>query len=124
MSHRDILTTLIFDTIYNTTKLIGNSTKPLCHTRIYTNNATVSKYIGITYHLSLSLWLYSPLNRGRFFGFLLYIQSVGLLGRRSARREASTCTQNNKNIREAHTYIHASNGIRTNDPNDRAGEGG
>jgi hypothetical protein len=31
--------------------------------------------------VSLSLWLYSPLDLGRFFRFLIYIQSVGLLGR-------------------------------------------
>jgi hypothetical protein len=28
-----------------------------------------------------SLWLYSPLDLGRFFSFLIYTQSVGLLGR-------------------------------------------
>jgi hypothetical protein len=32
-------------------------------------------------NLSLSLWLYSPLDLGRFFSFLIYTQSVGLLGR-------------------------------------------
>jgi hypothetical protein len=31
--------------------------------------------------LSLSLWLYSSLDHGRFFSFLTYTQSVGLLGR-------------------------------------------
>jgi hypothetical protein len=29
----------------------------------------------------LSLWLYGPLDLGRFFSFLIYTQSVGLLGR-------------------------------------------
>jgi hypothetical protein len=35
----------------------------------------------LTTHLYLSLWLYSPLDLGRFFSFLIYTQSVGLLGR-------------------------------------------
>jgi hypothetical protein len=32
-------------------------------------------------YFSLSLWLYSPSDLGRFFSFLIYTQSVGLLGR-------------------------------------------
>jgi hypothetical protein len=32
-------------------------------------------------YISLSLWLYSPLDLGRFFSFLICTQSVGLLGR-------------------------------------------
>jgi hypothetical protein len=35
---------------------------------------------------------------GRFFNFLIYTQSVGLLGRGSARRKAAIYTQNNINI--------------------------
>jgi hypothetical protein len=34
---------------------------------------------------------------GRLFNFLIYTQSVGLLGRRSACRKAATYTQNNIN---------------------------
>jgi hypothetical protein len=33
------------------------------------------------YSLSLYIWLYSPLDLDRFFSFLIYTQSVGLLGR-------------------------------------------
>jgi hypothetical protein len=32
---------------------------------------------------------------GRFFSFLIYTQSVGLLGRGLARRKDATCTYNN-----------------------------
>jgi hypothetical protein len=31
--------------------------------------------------MSLYLWLYSPLELCRFFSFLIYIHSIGLLGR-------------------------------------------
>jgi hypothetical protein len=38
--------------------------------------------ICLSIHLSVCLWLYSPLlDLGRFFSFLIYTQSVGLLGR-------------------------------------------
>jgi hypothetical protein len=48
--------------------------------------------------LSVYRLLYSPLlGLDRFFSFLIYIQSVGLLGRGSARRKAATYTQNNTN---------------------------
>jgi hypothetical protein len=52
------------------------------------------------------------------FQFLeLFTQSVGLLGRGSARRKAATCTQNSTNIEQTQTNIHASSVIRTHDPN-------
>jgi hypothetical protein len=50
-----------------------------------------------THYLSLSLWLYSPLDLDRFFSFLIYTPFVGLLGRGSARRKAATYTQNHIN---------------------------
>jgi hypothetical protein len=68
--------------------------------------------------LSLSLWLYSPLDLGRFF--TSYTQSVGLLGRGSARRKAAACTRDNTEY--THTDIHTLGGIRTHDPSVRAGE--
>jgi hypothetical protein len=45
----------------------------------------------------LFLWLYSPFDLGRFFSFLIYTQSVRLLGRGISRRKAATYTQNNIN---------------------------
>jgi hypothetical protein len=53
-----------------------------------------------------------------------YTQSIGLLGRGSARRKASTYTQNNTNREWTHTDIHAFSGIRTQDHSVRAGEDG
>jgi hypothetical protein len=51
-----------------------------------------------------------------FFSFLIYIQPVGLLGGRSARRKAATYTE------YTHTDIHALSVIRTHDPSVREGE--
>jgi hypothetical protein len=52
-----------------------------------------------------------------------YTQWVGLLGRGSARRKASTYTQSNTNrINPHNTHIHALSAIRTHDPNVRARE--
>jgi hypothetical protein len=67
------------------------------------------------------LWLYSPLlGLGRFVSFLIYTQTVGLLGRETARRKAATYAQNNINTEK--TDIHASSGIRTYDHSVGAGE--
>jgi hypothetical protein len=61
------------------------------------------------------LWLSSPLlDLGRFFSFVISTQSVGLVGRGSARRKAATYTQNKL----------ALSGIRTHGPSVRAGEDG
>jgi hypothetical protein len=35
----------------------------------------------LNYYFFISLWFYSPLDLGRFLSFLIYTQSVGLLGR-------------------------------------------
>jgi hypothetical protein len=48
----------------------------------------------------LSFWLYSPLDLGRFFSFLIYTQTVGLLGRGISPSQG----------RYLHTDIHASSG--------------
>jgi hypothetical protein len=58
---------------------------------------------------------------GGFFRFLIYTQSVGLLGGGAACHKAATYTQNNTNPEDTHTNIHASSGIRTDDPSVRAG---
>jgi hypothetical protein len=55
---------------------------------------------------------------GRPFSFLIHTQSVGLNGRGSARRMATTYTE------KMHTDMHAPNWIRTYDPNVQAGEDG
>jgi hypothetical protein len=62
------------------------------------------------------------------FGFLDLRQSVGLFGRWSARRKASTCTQTQKTA-HTHTHTHkqtlnirALSVIRTHDPGFRASE--
>jgi hypothetical protein len=55
----------------------------------------------------------APVGLSRFFGFLVYTQSVGLLGRGSASRKTAAYTQNNTNTELTHTDIHASGGIRT-----------
>jgi hypothetical protein len=54
-----------------------------------------------------------PVDLGRFFSFLIYTQTVGLLGRGSARRKAATYTQNNTNSEKTPIDIHALSGIRT-----------
>jgi hypothetical protein len=70
------------------------------------NNIAVSKQAAIC------LWLYSPLlDIGRFF------RRQDLLDGGSARRKASTYTQNNTN-----TDIHALSWFRTHDPSVRASE--
>jgi hypothetical protein len=60
--------------------------------------------------LPIYLWLYNLLGLGRFFSFLIYTQSVGLLGRAISRRKAATYTQNKWS------------GIRTHEPSIRASE--
>jgi hypothetical protein len=63
----------------------------------------LSVYLSI--YLSIYLTMYSPFfGLGRFFSFLIYTQSAGLLGRGSARRKAATYTQNNTNRIRAHRH--------------------
>jgi hypothetical protein len=58
---------------------------------------------------------------GRFFSFLIYTQSVGLLGRGISPSQGRYLhTEHNTN----NTDIHASSGIRSHDPSVRAGEDG
>jgi hypothetical protein len=47
--------------------------------------------------LSIYLWIYSPWDLGRFFSFLIYKQSVGLLGRGISPSQGRTYTQKNIN---------------------------
>jgi hypothetical protein len=95
----------------------------ILHTVSNTGIYCSSDEVGRVYLLSY-LWLHSPLDIHRFFSFLIYTQSVWLLGRRSTRRKAATYTQNNTNEELTHTDIDASSGIRTHDPSVRAGEDG
>jgi hypothetical protein len=47
----------------------------------------------VSIYLSIYLWVYSPLlGPGRLFSFSIFTQSVGLLERELARREAATYT--------------------------------
>jgi hypothetical protein len=59
-----------------------------------------------------------------FLSFLIYSQSIGLLGWRSAPHKVATYTQDNTNTEQTHRDIHASIGIRIHDPSVRAGEDG
>jgi hypothetical protein len=68
--------------------------------------------------IHLSVALQPLLNPVRFFSFLIYTQSVGLLGRGSAQRKAATYT----NTEYTQTDIHAWTGIRTHDLSVRAGK--
>jgi hypothetical protein len=47
------------------------------------------------YDAIISLWLYNPYGPWPLFYILINTQSVGLLGRGSARRKATTYAQNN-----------------------------
>jgi hypothetical protein len=67
------------------------------HTALYNSSCSIATEVSFNYDnvtfvllftciptlisLSLPLWLYSPLDFGRFFNFLIYIRLVGLLGR-------------------------------------------
>jgi hypothetical protein len=71
--------------------------------------------------LSLSLSLCGStalMDLGHFFSFLIYTQSVGLLGR------GISPSQGRYLHTEQHKDIHALSGIRTHDPSVRAGKDG
>jgi hypothetical protein len=55
--------------------------------------------------------------------FLDAVHSEDSLDGGSARRKASTYTQNNTNTEQTHIDNHVSSGIRTHDPSVRASEG-
>jgi hypothetical protein len=74
-----------------------------------------------SFTLFFSLWLYTQLDLGCFFSFLI-LYMVGLLGRGTGRRKAATYTQNNTIREKMHIDIHASSGIQTHDPSVRVGE--
>jgi hypothetical protein len=65
-----------------------------------------------------SLWLYSPLlDLGCLFSFVIYTQSVGLLGQgMSPSLGRYLHTEQHKHRINTHTDIHASGGIRTHNP--------
>jgi hypothetical protein len=70
-------------------------------------------------------WLYSPLLcPGLFFSFLIYTQTVGLLGRVISPSQGRYLhAEQPKHKINAYTDIHALNGIRTHDPSVRARKG-
>jgi hypothetical protein len=76
--------------------------------------------------LSLSLWLYRPLDIGRFFSFLiLYTASrTPWTGDHPIARPLPTHRTTQTQNKHAHTDFNASSGIRTHDPSVRAGEDG
>jgi hypothetical protein len=60
----------------------------------------------------------------RFFSFLIYTQSVGLLGRGISQSQGRYLhEEQHKHRRNAHTDTHVSSGLRTHDPSVRADEG-
>jgi hypothetical protein len=75
---------------------------------------------------SIYLWLYSPCGPSPLFSFLIYTQSVGLLGRVTSPSQGRYLHtgQHEQRINAHNTDIHALNGIRTHDPSVRAGEDG
>jgi hypothetical protein len=75
-------------------------------------------------HSFIHEWLYSPLlGADLFFSFVIFLyRRQDSLDGGSARRKAATYTQNNTNIEQTHTDIHALSEIRTHDPSVRASE--
>jgi hypothetical protein len=74
------------------------------------------------FHFSLLYGSTALLGLGCFFSFLIYTQSVGLLGRRISPSQGAAYTQNDTNTEETNTDIHALSEIVTNDPSVRADE--
>jgi hypothetical protein len=77
-------------------------------------------------HSFIHKWLYSPsLGPGLFFTFVIFFltQTVGLLGQLISPSQGHYLnTRQHKHRTNAHTDIHALNGIRTHDPRVRASE--
>jgi hypothetical protein len=82
----------------------------------------LSSYLSVRVSIYLSIYLSIY---GCFFSFLIYTQSVGLLGRViSPSQGLYLHTGQHKHRVNAHTDIHASSGIRTHIPSVLAGEDG
>jgi hypothetical protein len=93
------------------------------HLTIY---LSIHPSIYLSIYLSINLTIYRStalVDLGRFFSFLIYTQSVGLLGRGSARRKAVAYKQDNTKTEQTHTDIYALSGIRIHNPSVRVGEG-
>jgi hypothetical protein len=87
---------------------------------IYVSNLSISIYLS---NLFICLFIYLSIygsttlvDLGRFFSFLIYTQYVGLLGRVISQLQGRYLHG------EQHKDIHASSGIRTDDPSVRANE--
>jgi hypothetical protein len=78
----------------------------------------------VDFVFTVLLWLYIPLLAiGCFFSLLIYTQSVGPHGQGiSPSQGLYLNTEQHKHRINAHTDIHALNGIRTHDPSVRADE--
>jgi hypothetical protein len=84
-----------------------------------------TNYLSIYLYFYLSVCLQPLWTLAAFFNFLIYTQSVGLLGRvMNPSQGRYLHTEQHKNRINAQTDIHASSGIRTHDPSVRAGEDG
>jgi hypothetical protein len=73
----------------------------------------------------ISLFLSVPIalvNLGRFIQFIIYTQSVGVLGRGISLSQSHCIQAEQYKHRIKHTDIHALSGIRTHDPSVRASE--
>jgi hypothetical protein len=90
---------------------------------LFRNIKRWTKYISLSIYLSVCLWLYIPLDLGRFFSFLMYTQSVGLLGMGISLSQ-SHCLHTEQHRQNKCTDIHVSSGIRNHDPSVLAGEDG
>jgi hypothetical protein len=71
----------------------------------------------------MSVSLQPFVDLGRFFSFLIYTQSIGLLGRRTSPSQGRYLHSEQYKHR-INADRHASSGIRNYDPSVRAGEGG
>jgi hypothetical protein len=65
-----------------------------CEFRIFLSYLPTLERVKYQINCTVLLWLYSPsLDLGRFFSFLIYTQSVGLLGRRISSSQGRYLTQ-------------------------------
>jgi hypothetical protein len=81
----------------------------------------IKNAFSLSLSLSLSLWLCIPFVLGRFFSFLI-LHTVGGPPWTGDQPVARPLHTHNTYRTNAHTDIHASSGIRTNDPSVRVGE--
>jgi hypothetical protein len=89
----------------------------------HTSNPQITQLAAYFLFSFIRQWLYSPLlGLGRFFSFLIFFtQTVGLFGWVISPMQGRYLhTEQDKHRINAHTDIHALNGIRTHNPSVRA----